>query len=111
MKIRDIDSLYKEKKRASFQQREHEYLDTESYLLRDGKIAGVGENLGKADHVIDAKGKLVTPGLIQLKVGPVSCLVTSTLCSEFVSSWAPLAKHTLAFCNISMKEAMMVSTR
>ncbi len=38
LKIGDIDQLYKEKKRASFQQREQEYLDTESYLLRDGKI-------------------------------------------------------------------------
>jgi hypothetical protein len=38
LKIGDIDRLYKEKKRASFQQREQEYLDTESYLLRDGKI-------------------------------------------------------------------------
>ncbi len=38
LKIGDIDRLYKEKKRANFQQREQEYLDTESYLLRDGKI-------------------------------------------------------------------------
>jgi hypothetical protein len=38
LKIGDIDRLYKEKKRASFQQREQEYIDTESYLLRDGKI-------------------------------------------------------------------------
>lgn len=38
LKISDIDRLYKEKKRASFQQREQEYLDTESYLLRDGRI-------------------------------------------------------------------------
>jgi len=38
LKIGDIDRLYKEKKRASFQQREQEYLDTESYLLRDGRI-------------------------------------------------------------------------
>ncbi|MEO8613380.1 MAG: DUF927 domain-containing protein, partial [Chloroflexota bacterium] len=38
LKIGDIDRLFKEKKRASFQQREQEYLDAESYLLRDGKI-------------------------------------------------------------------------
>lgn len=38
LKIGDIDRLYKEKKRASFQQREQAYLDTESYLLHDGKI-------------------------------------------------------------------------
>jgi hypothetical protein len=38
LKIGDIDRLYKERKRTSFQQREQEYLDTESYLLRDGKI-------------------------------------------------------------------------
>ena len=38
LKIGDIDHLYKEKKRASFQQREQGYIDTESYLLRDGKI-------------------------------------------------------------------------
>jgi len=38
LKIGDIDRLYKERKRASFQQREQDYLDTESYLLRDGKI-------------------------------------------------------------------------
>ncbi len=38
LKIGDIDRLYKEKKRASFQQREQECLDAESYLLRDGRI-------------------------------------------------------------------------
>ncbi len=38
LKISDIDRLYKEKKRASFQQREQGYGDAESYLLRDGKI-------------------------------------------------------------------------
>ncbi len=38
LKIGDIDRLYKERKRANFQQREQAYLDTESYLLRDGKI-------------------------------------------------------------------------
>lgn len=37
-------------------------------LLRDGKIAGVGTNLGKADRVIDAVGKFVVPGLIDLHV-------------------------------------------
>ncbi len=37
-------------------------------LLRDGKIAALGDNLGKADRVIDAKGKLVTPGLIDIHV-------------------------------------------
>jgi len=38
LKIGDIDRLYKERKRASFQQREQAYPDAESYLLRDGKI-------------------------------------------------------------------------
>jgi hypothetical protein len=38
LKIGDIDRLYKERKRANFQQREQEHLDAESYLLRDGKI-------------------------------------------------------------------------
>lgn len=37
-------------------------------LLRDGKVAAVGANLGNADHVIDATGKLVTPGLIDVHV-------------------------------------------
>ena len=37
-------------------------------LIRDGKIAAVGTNLGKADRVIDAKGCYVTPGLIDLHV-------------------------------------------
>jgi hypothetical protein len=37
LKIGDIDRLYKEKKRASFQQ-ERDQQDAESYLLRDGKI-------------------------------------------------------------------------
>jgi dihydroorotase len=37
-------------------------------LLRDGKVAAVGENLGKADRVIDASGKYVTPGLIDIHV-------------------------------------------
>ena len=37
-------------------------------LLRDGKIAGVGTNLGKADEVIDASNCFVTPGLIDIHV-------------------------------------------
>jgi dihydroorotase len=37
-------------------------------LLRDGKVAGVGTNLGKADRVIDAQGKYVTPGPIDIHV-------------------------------------------
>src|ERR1700754_3621632 len=37
-------------------------------LLRDGKVAAVGTNLGKADRVIDAGGKFVTPGLIDIHV-------------------------------------------
>src|SRR5215216_2647676 len=37
-------------------------------LIRDGKIAHVGHNLGHADRVIDAKGKYVTPGLIDVHV-------------------------------------------
>lgn len=37
-------------------------------LLRDGKVAAIGENLGKADKVIDATGKYVTPGLIDVHV-------------------------------------------
>lgn len=37
-------------------------------LIRDGKIAAVGSNLGNADDVIDAAGKYVTPGLIDIHV-------------------------------------------
>src|SRR3954468_16640929 len=37
-------------------------------LLRDGKVAAIGDNLGKADRMIDAKDKLVTPGLIDIHV-------------------------------------------
>lgn len=37
-------------------------------LLRDGKVAAVGSNLGKADRVIDAAGMYVTPGLIDIHV-------------------------------------------
>ncbi|MDB5301019.1 MAG: pyrC, partial [Phycisphaerales bacterium] len=37
-------------------------------LIRDGKIAAVGTNLGNADMVIDATGKYVTPGLIDIHV-------------------------------------------
>src|SRR4051812_38746532 len=37
-------------------------------LLRDGKVAAVGANLGNADRVIDAAGKYVTPGLIDIHV-------------------------------------------
>src|SRR5215204_1903872 len=37
-------------------------------LLRDGKVAGIGENLGKADETIDANGCFVTPGLIDIHV-------------------------------------------
>ncbi|HWE02921.1 MAG TPA: dihydroorotase [Tepidisphaeraceae bacterium] len=37
-------------------------------LIKDGKIAAVGSNLGRADRVIDARGKFVTPGLIDIHV-------------------------------------------
>src|SRR5688572_30822577 len=37
-------------------------------LLRDGKVAAIGTNLGKADRVIDAAGCFVTPGLIDIHV-------------------------------------------
>ena len=37
-------------------------------LLRDGKVAAVGRDLGPADETIDATGKLVTPGLIDVHV-------------------------------------------
>ena len=37
-------------------------------LVRDGKIARTGTNLGKADRVIDAGGCYVTPGLIDIHV-------------------------------------------
>ena len=37
-------------------------------LIRDGKIAAIGTNLGDADQTIDARGKWVTPGLIDIHV-------------------------------------------
>jgi dihydroorotase len=37
-------------------------------LLRDGKIAAIGHDLGHADQTIDATGQLVTPGLIDIHV-------------------------------------------
>jgi dihydroorotase len=37
-------------------------------LLRDGKVAAISKNLGKADRVIDAAGCYVTPGLIDIHV-------------------------------------------
>ena len=37
-------------------------------LIRDGKIAAVGTDLGRADRVIDARGMYVTPGLIDIHV-------------------------------------------
>jgi dihydroorotase len=37
-------------------------------LIRDGKVASIGTNLGKADQVIDAAGCYVTPGLIDVHV-------------------------------------------
>lgn len=37
-------------------------------LIRDGKIAGIGANPGKADQTIDATGCFVTPGLIDIHV-------------------------------------------
>jgi dihydroorotase len=35
-------------------------------LIQDGKIASVGTDIPKADHVIDASGKIVCPGFIDL---------------------------------------------
>src|ERR1700744_5688051 len=37
-------------------------------LIRDGKIASIGSSPGPADRVIDAAGKYVTPGLIDIHV-------------------------------------------
>jgi dihydroorotase len=37
-------------------------------LILDGKIAAIGTNLGPADRTIDASGKWVTPGLIDVHV-------------------------------------------
>lgn len=37
-------------------------------LIEDDKIAAIGENLGKADKVIDAAGKTVIPGIIDMHV-------------------------------------------
>ncbi len=37
-------------------------------LLKDGKVAAIGQNLGKADRTIDAANCLVTPGLIDIHV-------------------------------------------
>lgn len=37
-------------------------------LVRDGKVAAIGTNLGRADRVIDASGCYVTPGLIDIHV-------------------------------------------
>src|SRR3979409_2440783 len=37
-------------------------------LIRDGKIAALGANLGRADREIDAAGLYVTPGLIDIHV-------------------------------------------
>lgn len=37
-------------------------------LIRDGKVAAIGANLGSADRAIDASGCLVTPGLIDIHV-------------------------------------------
>jgi dihydroorotase len=37
-------------------------------LIRNGKIAASGNNLGKADQVIDARGCYVMPGLIDIHV-------------------------------------------
>src|SRR5690349_1994089 len=37
-------------------------------LIRDGKVASIGTNLGKADRAIDAAGCYVTPGLIDVHV-------------------------------------------
>jgi hypothetical protein len=38
LKISDIDRLYKEKKRELERQRQQEYIDTESYVLLDGRM-------------------------------------------------------------------------
>ena len=42
-------------------------------LLRDGKVAAVGKNLGKADRVIDAGGCYVTPGLRTRRISAKAC--------------------------------------
>ena len=39
---------------------------TADLAVRDGKIAAIGENLGPAERIIDAAGRMVTPGFIDI---------------------------------------------
>ncbi len=39
---------------------------TADLAVRDGKIAAIGENLGPAERIIDAAGRVVTPGFIDI---------------------------------------------
>ncbi len=59
-------------------------LENASLLLQDGKIAGIGQDLGEPEEgtrVIDAKGKWITPGIIDahshLGVYPAPGVATS----------------------------------
>ena len=42
--------------------------ETADVLLREGRVAAVGRDVGAADETIDATGKLVCPGLIDVHV-------------------------------------------
>jgi 5-methylthioadenosine/S-adenosylhomocysteine deaminase len=41
---------------------------TGDLLIRDGRIASIGESLGVADEVIDATGRVVLPGFVQTHI-------------------------------------------
>ena len=48
--------------------------------VKDGKIASIGTNLGEAKEVIDAKGLVVSPGMVDAHVhitDPVATIVMS----------------------------------
>jgi Dihydroorotase and related cyclic amidohydrolases len=36
--------------------------------IKDGKIAAIGKKLGEADNVVDAKGLIVSPGMVDAHV-------------------------------------------
>ena len=70
--------------------------------VKDGRIAALGDDLGRAEAVIDAAGKLVTPGLIDLhthlcphlglglpadELVPITCTTTAVSAGESCARW------------------------
>jgi len=77
--------------------------------LNDGKISAIGGNLPKGTEEIDARGKLVTPGFVDVHTHYDAQVTWSDRLSP--SSWNGATTVLLATAASGLRRAMKTSTR